>query len=179
MRVGRLLLVMGAIGQLTACLPQTGGGSGGSGGGGSGQPAGWPVATAFEIDRYIRNGSAFVEHYDRGERTHIECGHFDGSYNYDATIFELDEYDDSYSWDYRAQFSAAWDIVGDRLCFVDSFYHTPTYTPFFPPELTDGCYVVEWSTNDDALILISPTDEILATIITDDGPGNYQRNCDL
>ncbi|MGF1625379.1 MAG: hypothetical protein ACFCVH_10880 [Alphaproteobacteria bacterium] len=172
MRVAGLCLVIGTVGQLSACLPQTGGG-----GSSASQPAGSPVATASEIDRYIRNGSAFVEHFDRGERTHIECGYFAGNNNYDAITFELDY--DSYSWDGTARFSAGWDIRGSRLCFIDSFYHDATSPWFMPPALTDGCYVAEWSTTDDALILISPTDEILATIITDDGPGNYQRNCDL
>lgn len=177
MRAGRTLLVLGAAGLLSACVQQTGISSGGSGSGGTGQRPGSPIATASEIDRFVRDGSAFIEHYDRGERTHIECGYFARNYNYNAIVFELDY--DSYTRDGMAKYSAAWGLRGDRLCFLESFHHSATSPWFRPPALADGCYAVEWSTKENALILISPRDEVLATIITSDGPGKFRRSCNL
>jgi len=180
MSAGRQAAIAGLVGLVCGCLPQTGSGSGGSGtGSGFGQPFGSsPLATAAEIDRFVRDGSAFIEHYDRGERTHIECAYFAANNNFESTVFELDY--GSYSWDGKSNFSGAWDTQGDRLCFTGSYYGTAS--PWFRPPATEhdfGCYVVEWSADDDALLLIDAYDDVVATIITSDGPGNFQRSCDL
>ena len=175
---GRAAVMAGLAGMLCGCLPQSGAGTGAAGSGGGQSFASSPLASGPEIERFVRDASAFIEHYYRGERTHIECAYFAGNYNFESIVFELDY--DSYSWDGKSNFSGAWDTQGDRLCFTGSYYGTTS--PWFRPPETEhdfGCYVAEWSADDDALLLIDAYDEVVATIIADDGPGNFERACDL
>lgn len=168
----------GLVGLLGGCLPQTGGSSGGPGAGGGAAPSGASsVATAGEIDRYVRGGSAYVEHYSAGVRTNIECGYFGSSGSYESAVFELDDYEE-YSWDWTAQYAGRWSVEGSRLCFSGSYFNIVGFQ-FPPPDVGNGCYAAEWSTTGDALLLINGRDGIEATIITGDGRAQYQRACDL
>ena len=173
----RTAALAGLVGLLGGCLPQTGGSSGGPGGGGA-APQGAPsMATAGEIDRYVRGGSAYIEHFYDGVMTNIECGYFDSSGSYESAVFELDDYEE-YSWDWTAQYAGSWSVDGSRLCFSGSYFNIVGFE-FPPPDVGNGCYLAEWSTAEDALLLINSRDEVEATLITDDGRAMYQRACDL
>ena len=133
-----------------------------SGTGYGGPPAGSPVATPDEINRYLSDGLVDIVHYDVSPLEGAEeCGYFASNGGYDAYAMDWSGLD---SW-----FRGSWWVRGSELC-IDGQWDIAGFTHV-------GCNLVEWS-RDDTLLLIDRSDQVVAELTAYDGPREYvQRRC--
>ncbi|MEZ5669928.1 MAG: hypothetical protein R3F55_21335 [Alphaproteobacteria bacterium] len=158
MRRGIDTVVLGGTLLCAACVPAGGNFQGGGFGPGPG-PANPATATARELNEFLADGSAYIEHFANGPwGPSYECGYFSGDGYYESIwVNDYGDYD---------EFDGAWSVRGSQLCIDGGWYSGDG--PL-------GCVTGEWSTGD-SLLLVDGSNQVIAELFAYDGPGEYYDN---
>lgn len=173
----RFVLAIGLPAALAGCVPAGGNFQGGGAPGGgiasgpqSGPAVRYPVATAREIREFVSGSSTYIEYYCNGELCAAECGFFGHDGSYEADLYEIYPDGSYYIEDYEVLYGG-WSAREGELCINagGEFGTEPL-----------GCFLTEWNTSDDALLLIDSRDDVIASVMTWSGASYfYDYGCDL
>lgn len=177
MALARFACAIGLVSVLAGCVPAggtlQGSGSSGAGFANSPQPGPgvrYPIATAREILEFVSGSSTYIEYYCDGALCAAECGYFGADGSYEADLYEIYPDGSYYIEDYEVLYGG-WSAHEGELCINagGEFGTEPL-----------GCYLTEWNTSDDALLLIDYRDDVIASVVTWRGPSYfYDDGCGL